>query len=89
MNLPPDTTHDHLLKGQPKPTGEQLAWVFSYLADLCEADGQSYGFVMQRMYGYPSPEKLVAYGPGLMVTNTINCAIQNPDVMKAVGECYT
>lgn len=89
MNVPPDTSHDHLLKGQPKPTGEQVAWVFSFLADLCQSDGQSYGFVMQRMYGYPSREKSVAYGPGLMVTNTINFAIENPEVMKAVGECYT
>lgn len=89
MNISPDPIHDHLLKGQPKPTGEQLAWVFSYLADLCESDGQSYGLVLQRMYGYPSREKTIASGPGMMVTNTINCAIENPDVMKAVGECYT
>ena len=89
MNTPADTTHDHILKGQPKPTGEQLAWVFSFLADLCQSEGQSYGFVLQRMYGYPSKEKLVAQGPGLMVTNTINCATENPEVMKAVAECYT
>jgi len=89
MNISPDSIHDHLLKGQPKPTGEQLAWVFSYLADLCESDGQSYDFVLQRMYGYHSLEKTIASGPGMMVTNTINCAIENPDVMKAVGECYT
>lgn len=89
MNIPPDPTHDKILCGQPKPTGEQLAWMLSFLADLCQSEGQSYGFVLQRMYGYPSKEKLIAYGPGLMVTNTINCAIENPDVMKAVGECYT
>ena len=85
----PDTSHDHLLQGQPKPTGEQLAWVFSFLADLCQSERQSYGFVLQRMYGYPSREKLIAAGPGMFVTNTINCAIENPDVVKAVGECCT
>lgn len=89
MNIPADPTHDHLLQGQPKPTAEQLRWVFSYLADLCQSEGQSYGFVLQRMYGYPSREKTVAQGPGLLVTNTINCAIENPDVVKAIGECYT
>lgn len=89
MKSEPDPIHDHLLQGQPKPTGQQVAWVFSYIADLCQSEGQSYGFVMQRMFGYPSPEKLIAGGPGLMVINTINCAIENPDVMKAVGECYT
>lgn len=89
MTIPPDSTHDKILCGQPKPTGEQLAWMFSFLADLCQSKGQSYGFVLQRMYGYPSCEKNIASGPGMMVTNTINCAIENPDVMKAVGECYT
>lgn len=89
MTVDPDTSHDHLLQGQPKPTGEQLAWVFSFLADLCQSEGQSYGFVLQRMYGYPSQEKMIAAGPGMFVTNTINCAIENHDVVKAVGECYT
>lgn len=85
----PDPIHNHLLKGQQKPTGEQLAWVFCYLADLCQSKGQSYGYVLQRMYGFPSKEKLIAAGPGLFVTNVINCAIDNPEVMKEVGECYT
>lgn len=85
----PDTEHDHVLQGQPKPTAEQLKWVFCYLADLCQSEGQSYGLVMGRMYGYPSKEKLICSGPGLLVTNTINCALESKKVMKAVGECYT
>lgn len=84
-----DGIHDHWLAGQPKPTAEQLMWVFCYLADLYQSEGQSYGYVLQRMYGFPSREKVFASGAGMLVTNTINCAIQNPDVMKAVGECYT
>ena len=86
---PPAPQHDHLLQGQPKPTGEQLAWMFAHLADLCQSEGQSYGYVIQRMYGYPSREKTIAIGPGLLVTNTINWAVENGDFMKAVGECYT
>jgi hypothetical protein len=89
LMVQPDTKHDHLLKGQPKPTGEQLLWVFSYLADLCQSEGQSYGYVLQRMYGYPCKEKLLASSPGMYVTNTINCAIENKDVLNCINECYT
>jgi hypothetical protein len=90
MNATPaDGVHDHLLAGQAKPTAEQLRWVFCYLADLCQSEGQSYGYVLQRMYGCPSREKVRAQGAGQLVTNTINCAIENEDVMKAVGNCYT
>lgn len=64
-------------------------WVFCYLADLCQSEGQSYGYVLQRMYGFPSREKVFAAGAGMLVTNTINCALENTSVMKAVGECYT
>lgn len=88
LKVQPDGIHDALLQGQPKPTGEQLEWVFAYLADLCQSDGQSYGYVLQRMYGFPSREKMIAQGAGQLVTNTINCAIENPEVMKNVGQCY-
>lgn len=86
--IEPDPKHDHVLEGQPKPTAQQLKWVFCYLADLCQSEGQSYGYVLQRMYGYPSSEKIIAAGPGLFVTNTINCAIENGEVMEQVNECY-
>lgn len=89
QNKKPEITHDHLLQGQPKPTKEQVLWLFSYLADLCQSDGQSYGYVMQRMYGYPSVEKLYCSGPGMLVTNTINCALQNEECRKEIGRCYT
>ena len=85
----PDGFHDAILQGQPKPSGEQLQWVFCYLADLCQSKGQSYGYVLQRMYGFPSREKMAAQGAGQLVMNTINCAIENPEVMKEVGKCYT
>lgn len=84
-----DGIHDHWLAGQPKPTAEQLMWVFCYLADLCQSEGQSYGYVLQRMYGKSTREKTFAGGPGMLITNTINCALENDEVMKAVGECYT
>lgn len=89
VTIEPDGAFDHVLEGQQKPTAQQLKWVFCYLADLCQSEGQSYGYVIQRMYGYPSLEKLIAYGPGLMVTNTINCAIDNEEVKKNIAECYT
>lgn len=91
LRVEPDGVHDDVLRGQPKPTAEQLTWVFCYLADLCQSQGQgqSYGYVLQRMYGFPSREKVAACGPGLLVTNTINCSLDSPEVMKAVRECYT
>lgn len=89
LRVEPDGAHDDVLQGQPKPTAEQLHWVFCYLADLCQSKGQGYGSVLQRMYGFPSKEKVIACGAGLLVTNTINCALKSPEVMKAVGECYT
>lgn len=89
LRVEPDGVHDDVLRGQPKPTAEQLTWVFCYLADLCQSKCQSYGYVLQRMYGFPSKEKVAACGPGLLVTNTINCALESPEVMMAVRECYT
>lgn len=88
FKIDPDTKHDHVLEGQPKPTAQQLKWVFCYLADLCQSEGQSYGYVLQRMYGYPSAEKLIAAGPGLFITNTINSALENKEVIKKINECY-
>lgn len=89
LRVEPDGVHDNVLRGQPKPTAEQLHWVFCHLADLCQSSGQSYGYLLQRMYGFPSREKVIAGSAGLLVTNTINCALDNADVMKAVGGCYT
>ena len=40
------------------------------------------------MYGYPSAEKLIAAGPGLFITNTINSALENKEVIKKINECY-
>lgn len=89
MKTPPDLTHLHLLKGQPKPTGEQVEWVLAHFADIWTEQGRSYGAVMQRMYGSPSPEKMIASGPGQCLANVLNCAREVPEVRKLYGECYT
>lgn len=87
MKVPPETKHDHLLEGQAKPTGQQLLWVFTHLAEVWDT-GESYGHMMERMYGFPAAEKVIAHGPGQGLTNIINCARESEEVKKCVWECY-
>lgn len=88
-DVQPDHTYDDILEGQAKPTGEQLLWVFLHLCDLWESEpGQSYGFFMQRMYGYPSEEKIIAMGPGQAITNILNCAKDSKECRAMLKECY-
>lgn len=82
--IAPDSVHDAALEGQSKPTGQQLQWAFLYLADTHDSpDGQTFGLLMQRMYGFPSFEKGKAYKAGQYVNNLLVEAREAKDLNAA------
>ncbi len=80
------TADDHL-KGQERPTAEQVAWVFHHLNEHYDGGGSFRELIYRRM-GFDEPAYGILMGQGLPLSNLLNCARENEDVTNALADCY-
>jgi hypothetical protein len=79
------TADDHL-KGQPRPSAEQVAWVFHHLNDLYESGGSFRQLIYARM-GLDTKAYRMPTGQGQALSNRIHCAKESNEVSKLLLEC--
>jgi len=80
------TADDHL-KGQPRPSAEQVVWVFHHLNDLYDGGGSFRQLIYERMV-FDTKAYGVLMGQGLALSNLINCAKDSKEVSKLLLVCY-
>lgn len=77
---------DHL-RGQARPTAEQIAWVFHHLNDHHEAGGTFRRLIYDRL-GFDEAAYGVLCGQGVSLSNLLNCARGSREVEQAMLNCY-
>lgn len=77
---------DHL-HGQPRPTPEQVAWVFHHLNEHYGEGGAFRRLIYERM-GFDQSAYGVLCGPGMNLSNLVNYARQNREVDQAMLDCH-
>lgn len=80
------TADDHL-QGQPRPSAEQVAWVFHHLNEHYAEGGSFRHLIYQRM-GFDEKAYGVLMGQGLHLSNLLNCAKDSEEVSNRLLECY-
>ncbi len=80
------TADDHL-QGQSRPSAEQVAWVFHHLNEQY-AEGGSFRHLIYARMGFDERAYGVLVGPGMALSNLINCAKDSEEVSKRLLECY-
>ena len=80
-------TADNHLNGQPRPTPEQVAWVFHHLNRHPEEGGSFRHLIYDRM-GFDEAAYGVLMGQGLALSNLLNGAMDSGEVQKALLEGY-
>jgi len=76
---------DHL-HGQPRPTPEQVAWVFHHLNDHYGEGGSFRHLIYQRM-GFDPSAYVGLCGQGMNLSNLMNCARDSREVDQAMLDC--
>ncbi|MEO8350226.1 MAG: hypothetical protein ABI680_00755 [Chthoniobacteraceae bacterium] len=77
---------DHLHE-QPRPTPEQVAWVFHNLNEHYGEGGSFRRLIYERM-GFDQSAYGVLCGQGMNLSNLMNCARENREVDQAMLDCY-
>jgi hypothetical protein len=80
------TADDHL-QGQPRPSAEQVAWVFHHLNDLYD-EGGSFRHLIYHQMGFDTKAYGMLVGQGQALSNLIHCAKDNEQVSKQLLEGY-
>lgn len=80
------TADDHL-QNQPRPSAEQVAWVFHHLNTLSD-EGGAFRHLIYTLMGFDQRAYGVLVGQGQALSNFIHCARDSEEVSKLLLECY-
>ena len=76
---------DHLL-GQPRPTPDQVAWVFHHL-NAHYGEGGSFRHLIYQRMGFDPSAYVGLCGQGMNLSNLMNCARDSREVDQAMLDC--
>lgn len=73
------------LHGQPRPTPEQVAWVFHHLNEHYEGGG-SFRYLIYDRLGFDQSAYVGLCGQGMHLSNLLACSRESSEVSKALLE---
>lgn len=78
---------DDMLKGQPRPTPEQAAWIMWHL-DQHFSEGGTYRHLIYDRLGFGIEAYGTCVGPGMFLSNLLNVARKCESCTTKTGDCF-